>query len=206
MEALGARNPEFWRAKARLSKIERFHHNPWYDARVEYDMVLADGTRVHESGSRWAYGYGAFGFNPTYFLPTWDATAPPWVFCDHDGIVAIVTAVWSARIAQSECASQGHGERYVDVNRRFSRGHCEPNDASDRRFRRRARGARLDPDARAKLGKRWPRDGTERADVVRHMRRRAIEEGLLPPTSLDASSHEASASRTETARRPRRSR
>ena len=67
MKTLGAQDPEFWQARARLAQIERFKGNRVYDARVEFDVVMPDGSRVSDSSSRWAYGYGAFGFNPTYF-------------------------------------------------------------------------------------------------------------------------------------------
>ena len=133
---------------------------------------------ARESSSRWSYGYGPFGFNPTYFLPLWDVDAPPWVFCNDDGIAAIVTAVWAARRAQRECRQEGYGDSYEAVNRRFSSGSCRPRPERAAFFRKRARSWGINPASKAKLGKRWPAS-SDRAALLDHMRQRASEEGLL---------------------------
>ncbi|MEX1366405.1 MAG: hypothetical protein AB1Z98_24990 [Nannocystaceae bacterium] len=178
MDRVTAQDPEYWQAKARLHQVQTFRDNPYLDDLVELEVVSADGSRSPATEPAWAFGYGPFGFNPAYFVPVWDSTSPPWVFCDDDGLVAIITAVWAARTAQRECEAQGFGGSYAAVNRRFSQGHCGP--VSERaRFRGRARRAGLDPDARARLGRKWPRKGTDRGQMLQLMRHKAVAAGLL---------------------------
>ncbi len=177
-----ARSSEYWKAKARLHQVQRFRDNVYLDDHLDFEVLAPDGSRMRETQSAWAFGYGPFGFNPAYFVPVWDARSPPWVFCQDDGLVAIVTAVWSARTAQRECRAQGFGGSYAVVNRRFSQGHCGTVSPTAK-FRGRASRLGLDPDARARLGTRWKRADTDRAQIHRHMRQKAIEAGLLsaPP-------------------------
>ncbi len=184
MAELGARDPGFWRAKAELARISRFRDNPYYDAQISFELVSPKGERQTRETSYWGYGYGPFGFNPTYFLATWDAAAPPWVFCNDDGIAAIITAVWAARAHQRECEDLGFGASNEVVNRRFSSGHCKPRPKYAEKFRTRARRRRLDPSARARLGRRWPMDSSDRAHVLGHMRTLAEARGLLSAHAL----------------------
>lgn len=179
MRKHGVKSKAYWEAKADLKRLFRFKDNAYFDAQVEYEVVYRNGTRVKEQGSRWSYGYGPFGFNPTYFLPLWDRDAPPWVFCNSDGIPAIVTAIWAARRAQRECRAQGYGDSYEAVNRRFSSGSCRPRPERAHLFRARARGWGLNPSRKAKLGKQWIESETDRQEIVEHMRARAKAEGLL---------------------------
>lgn len=171
---------EYWKAKARLHQVQTFRDNPYLDDIVEFEVMTEDGELSHGTEPAWAFGYGPFGFNPAYFVPVWDSRSPPWVFCDDNGLVAIITAVWAARTSQRECAAQGFGDSYAIVNRRFSRGHCGEV-GPHANFRGRARRLGLDPDARAKLGRKWRRAETDRAQMLRHMRGRAVAAGLLPP-------------------------
>src|SRR5690606_6240642 len=161
MTELGARDPGYWTAKAGLARISRFRDNSHYETPIESELVTTDGTRTPDQRSAWGYGYGPFGFNPTYFVPTWDATAPPWVFCNDDGLAAIVTAIWAAREHQRECAGLGFGDSYEVVNRRFSSGHCAPRPGRAQKFHARAQARGIDPEARAKLGDRWPADHSD---------------------------------------------
>lgn len=178
-----AKGSAFWRARGRLKQIRRFKENPFLGERVRYDIVHPDGTVEHTDGSAWAFGYGPFGFNPTYFLPVWDARSPPWVFCHDDGLIAVVTAIWSARAHQRECERQGIGGSYSVVNRRFASGHCVvPDPASP--FKKRMSRLGIDADARAKLGRRFKRGETDRNVLLAHLRHRAVAEGLLPTTVL----------------------
>jgi len=182
MAELGARDPGFWAAKAELSRISRFRTNPHFNSLINYDQVMSDGARIPQRRSAWGYGYGPFGFNPTYFLPIWDADAPPWVFCNDDGLAAIVTAVWAARAHQRECEGLGYGASNEVVNRRFSSGHCAERPERAAKFLTRARSRGIDPAARAKLGSRWPADTSDRGELLDHLRARAAEEGLLQPS------------------------
>lgn len=179
MTELGARDPGYWAAKAELARISRFRDNPHYEAQIDYELITPDGQKSPGQRSAWSYGYGPFGFNPTYFVPTWDPKAPPWVFCNDDGLAAIVTAIWAAREHQRECAALGYGDSNEVVNRRFSSGHCAPRPERAAKFRTRARARGIDPDARAKLGSRWPADRSDRAQLLDHLRTRAAEQGLL---------------------------
>ncbi|MCB9716486.1 MAG: hypothetical protein H6712_21675 [Myxococcales bacterium] len=178
MERVTAQDPEYWQAKARLHQVQTFRDNPYLDDVVMLEVIAPDGSVSEGSEPAWAFGYGPFGFNPAYFVPVWDSRAPPWVFCDDDGLVAIITAVWAARTAQRECDAQGFGGSYASVNRRFSQGHC--GEVGERAsFRARAHRMGLDPDARAKLGRKWPRRGTDRGELLRVMRHKAVAAGLL---------------------------
>ncbi len=180
MDRLSVQQGEYWRAKARLHQVQTFRDNLYLDDIIEFEVIAADGTRSRGSEPAWAFGYGPFGFNPAYFVPVWDSRSPPWVFCDDDGLVAIITAIWVARSAQRECESRGLGGSYLSVNRRFSRGHCGV--VGERaRFRNRVRRLGLDPEARARLGRKWPRATTERAEILEAMRSKAVAAGLLPP-------------------------
>lgn len=179
MKEAGAQDKRYWKAKAKLSRITRFKGNKYADAEVGVETIYPNGERETHTHSRWSYGYGPFGFNPSYFLQIWDEKAPPWVFCSEDGVIAIVTAVWAARNNAAECRAQGYGDSYETVNRRFSSGHCEPRPSRAHFFRKRARSAGLDPTRRAKLGTKWPQDTTDRGEILDHMRSRAREQGLL---------------------------
>ena len=192
MAELGARDPGYWKAKAELARISRFRDNSHFEAEIAYELVTLDGARVPGSRSAWSYGYGPFGFNPTYFMPLWDAEAPPWVFCNDDGLAAIVTAVWAAREHQRECAGLGFGSSNEVVNRRFSSGHCDPRPGRAQKFRNRARARGIDPDAKAKLGDRWPADTSDRAEVIAYLRERAAAEGLLSAHALTDATTSAS--------------
>jgi len=168
----------YWGPRAQLARIERYRGNRYYYAEVEYEVVDSSGSRGLDSASAWSYGYGPFGMNPTYYLQKWDADAPPWVFCEDDGLAAIVTAIWAARDHQRECERQGFGDSNEVVNRRFSSGHCEPRKRDDM-FRERASKRGLDPDKRARLGKRWPAESSDRVEVIEHLRAVAMERDLL---------------------------
>ena len=170
---------EYWRAKAELARISIFKDNAFFDDEVEYDVVLPSGERIRDRRSQWAFGYGPFGFNPNYFLPYWDAEAPPWIFCNDDGLIAIISAIWAARSQQKECVAQGFGDSYEVVNRRFSSGHCRPRESRAHLFRKRARSVGLDPSRRARLGKKWPEQTANREAILDHMRRKASMKGLL---------------------------
>jgi hypothetical protein len=184
MAELGARDRGYWIAKAELARISKFRDNHHFDAKIDYEMIGPDGSKAPGQRSAWGYGYGPFGFNPTYFVPTWDPSAPPWMFCNDDGIAAIVTAIWAAREHQRECAGLGFGDSYEVVNGRFSSGHCSPRPARAQKFRTRAVARGIDPEARAKLGDRWPADRSDRAQLLEHLRTRAAEQGLLSEHAL----------------------
>jgi hypothetical protein len=185
MNELGARDPGYWTAKAELARISKFRDNHHYLAKIDYELIATDGSKTAGQRSAWGYGYGPFGFNPTYFVPIWDASAPPWVFCNDDGIAAIVTVIWAAREHQRECAGLGFGASNEAVNRRFSSGHCAPRPDRAERFRTRAQARGIDPDARAKLGDRWPADRSDRRELLEHLRSRAAEQGLLSEHATD---------------------
>ncbi len=171
----------YYEARSALSRIRTFRDNPTYEDVVEIPVRFPDGRTAKERVMRWHLGYGPFGMNPVYFLPVWDATAPPWVFCDADGLAAAVTAVWSARRAAAECRALGYEPTYEVVNRRFSGGRCTPRPALDAAFRRRARVRGLDPDAPARLGRRFPRSTTDRLALLRDLYEKARARDLLSP-------------------------
>lgn len=185
LERLDARAPEYWRKKAALRRLQTFRDNAYFRDVIEYDLELPNGATSRDVSSIWAFGYGPFGFNPTYYLPLWDANSPPWVFCGDDGLVSIVTAIWAAREHQQECSQLGVGDSYIVVNRRFGSGHCVQGRMDDL-FRERLEKLEVDPDARARLGSKWPRATTKREDLLQHLRTRARDKGLLPSTDVAA--------------------
>lgn len=183
MERSDAQSSKYWDAKGKLARIRRFKGNPHLFARVRYDQVGPDGEVTPASGSAWAFGYGPFGFNPAYFVQVWDAKAPPWVFCESDGLAAIVTAIWSARAHQRECAAAGFGDSYLVLNHRLGRGHCAPPDPESNIIKRLAR-VGLDANKRARLGRAHPQASTDRTELLAKLRRLATERGLLSAAAL----------------------
>jgi len=174
---LDATSSRYWELKGALTRIQTFRDNPYFDDAMQYALLLPDGSRSTDFASIWAFGYGPFGFNPAYYIPLWDVNSPPWVFCGDDGLVAIVTAVWAAREHQRECAAQGVGDSYAVVNRRFGRGHCASSSRTEA-FGQRLERLGVNPDARAKLGRKWPRASTDRGELLAHLRKKAREDGV----------------------------
>lgn len=183
---LDATDARYWKVKGRLARLRRFEGNPHLFAEVEYDVHHADGEITPARGSAWAFGYGPFGFNPSYFVQVWDPQAPPWIFCHADGIPAVVTAIWSARAHQRECEAVGIGDSYLVVNRRWGRGHCAVPSPTNG-FKRRLARLGLDGEKRARLGKKFPAATTDRAELLAHLREKAREKGLLSPYAQNPS-------------------
>lgn len=196
MEEVGARDPKFWKAKAKLHKIRKFQNNPYFDDKIEFKVTTPTETLM-DSMSSWSYGYGAFGMNPTLYQHIWDPEAPPWIFCSNEGIPAIVTAVWAARSQQEECQALGWEGTYRDINRRFGTGHCKQRKSLNGKgkvIRKYAKRTNLDLDEKAKLGCRkvwkkgkrkkvkvckWDEETTDRYEIVEYMTKRAQEKGIL---------------------------
>jgi hypothetical protein len=131
----------------------------------------------------WALGRGLYGQVTGLHLSRWSTDAPPWSLCDP--IIATVTTFWSMRAGLEQC----DGETMRDAYRRFASGRCalrEPSQerAFDRLASGRVRGlklAKIDPEAPAKLGTRWPEDETDRAILLAKLRRRVADElGAAP--------------------------
>ena len=107
-------------------------------------------------------------------MQRWSTDAPPWALCDP--IVATVTAYWALRAGLAEC----RGRTLRDAYRRFSSGRCALREPErERAFDRIARGhvrglklGRIDPDAPADFGDRWPEETTDRALLLAKLRRR----------------------------------
>lgn len=186
LQHLSPTGSEYWTTKARLNRVQTFRANAYLQDMIDYELRLSDGSTSRDLESIWAFGYGPFGFNPAYYLPVWDAKSPPWVFCGDDGLIAIVTAIWAARDHQRECEQAGMKGSYAVINRRFGSGHCiDPGPKP--RFAARARKYGLNPNARARLGSKWPRATTNRLEFLDHLRIRAREEGLLAINNENAS-------------------
>ena len=126
----------------------------------------------------WALGRGLYGQVTGLHLSRWSTDAPPWSLCDP--IIATVTTFWSMRSGLEEC----DGETMRDAYRRFASGRCalrEPSQerAFDRLASGRVRGLKLeklDPEAPARFGTRWPEDETDRAILLAKLRRRVADE------------------------------
>lgn len=196
MDEVGARDRRFWKAKAELYKIRKFMNNAYFDDRITF-VVKTPTETLTDTRSSWSYGYGAFGMNPTLFLHIWDPEAPPWVFCAHDGIPAIVTAIWAARSQKAECQSLGYEGSYRVVNRRYGTGHCEKRQSLKGRgkvIKNYSEKTNLNLDDDAKLGCRtvwkkgkkkkvkeckWDEETTDRYEIVEYMTKQAQTKGIL---------------------------
>jgi len=138
-----AREKEYWGIKARLSDLRLYKGNPHWNDRLQYDFVVPEtkgrggvtipGERMPESRNVWQFGYGLYGMYAVGYVKTWDREAPPWILCNHQGVVATIIQVWSARKVQAECASltERNPEKYgtdggsnLGVLRRLARGKC----------------------------------------------------------------------------------
>lgn len=137
-----AKSKGYWKLRAQLADVQLYKGNPYWDSQLEYRHRIperklhgevTEALEVTERRSVWAYGYGLFGMNSVLYMHVFDQTAPPWVLCGDEGIVAVVTAVWALREQQSSCAylSGKDPDKYGTdggnargVVRRFARGHC----------------------------------------------------------------------------------
>lgn len=193
-----ARSRAYWGTKRQLAALRRFEGNAyWYD---DLKMPLIVGGRdsgLHETRSVWSFGYGLYGHNAVLYVPFWSSDAPPWVLCDHDGIVATIVEVWAARKAARDCAFLSKkdpetygtdGASYTAVLRRLSGGHCNP-----RRLGPAWRGimarSSVPWDQAPAFGSEFPRAETPRGVVLSHMLVAAAEAGLLrsePPRPREA--------------------
>lgn len=215
---------EYYSLKRRLSRTRLYKGNPFWKTKLKYEFVhpafLSGEAEIPEEretqwASVWGYGYGLYGMNAILYTHVWDKTAPPWVLCGDEGIVATVTAIWALREQQKDCDfltaenPQKYGTdggSYRGVIRRYARGQC-----SDKRLGKAWRKLmdnrkdKVDWDAHAELGTKWPRyemkrrnkklkyvkdeNGkkirTDRNAVIEHMRAKALSKGLLRETPLE---------------------
>lgn len=145
LSSTNARNADYWDLKRELNNTLVYKGNPFWSARVQYDMVIpartkADGTEVPEARlqdwqSVWSYGYGLYGMNSVLYTRVLDSQAPPWALCGDEGITATIAAIWALRNQQAECdhLSRTQPEKYgtdggsrLGVIRRWARGQCGP--------------------------------------------------------------------------------
>lgn len=226
LKEASAQSSEFWKIKRRLSRIRLYKGNPYWDARLRYERVYPSREarggypaipeeHVEEWASVWGFGYGLYGMNAILYTHVWDRTAPPWLLCGDEGIVATITAIWAMRDQQDECAylTQKDPEKWGDdggsargVIRRFARGQCGDGRLGPAWRRLMAnREGKVDWDAPADLGNEWPRFKmkrkrgrwryvkddhgnripSDRMAVLEHMRKKAEEQGLLREEPLE---------------------
>jgi hypothetical protein len=217
-----ATNADYWHLRRALSKVQIYKGNPYWNTKLQYDYVVPERTlddgseapeaRITEWQSVWSYGYGLYGMNSILYTRILDSTAPPWVLCADEGIVATVTAIWALRAQQAECASLSQsnpvkygteGGSYKGVLRRFAKGQCGKGELGSSWLRVMEKHD-IDWDASAQLGQRFPqyemvRKGkrlrfakddegekirTDPMEVIEHMKTRAEELDLLRPEPL----------------------
>lgn len=205
---------DFWKARAALNTLQVYKDNPYWRTRIQFDMVIPDqkiaggkivkGKTVKDSRGVWQFGYGLYGHNAVLYMNTWDPQAPPWALCAHQGILATIVQVWTARSAANECDYLSRtdpkkygkeGATYTGVLRRLATGRC-----SDRPLRKdwqglmetygdgpnpAARGGSVPWKSKAQFGNKWDEKSTDRQKILEHMLRRAEEEGLLRPQPLE---------------------
>lgn len=174
----------YYKAKRDLRRVQTYKDNPYYEQRVTYDVVMPNGDRYKESMPVFNYGTGPLDMNSVYFVKHWDKNSPPWIFCSHQGIPAFITMIWALRKSQKECISlekqgklpEGTGNTWGVIDRRYAVGRCkEPS----QKFVNRAKKRGLDPNGKARLGKKWPRETTNRQEILEHMINKAKEQGLI---------------------------
>jgi len=138
-----AQKKEFWALKGKLADVRLYKGNPHWRDRIQYDYVVPEtkgregqtipSERMPESRNVWQFGYGLYGMYAVGYVKNWDREAPPWILCSHQGVVATIIQVWSARKVQAECASltASNPEKYgtdggsnLGVLRRLARGKC----------------------------------------------------------------------------------
>jgi hypothetical protein len=142
LQTTSAKTPVFWKIKAELANLRMYKGNPFWNAQLEYAHKIPERTlhaetteamEFTERRSVWGYGYGLFGMNSVLYTHVFDKTAPPWVLCGDEGIIAVVTAIWALREQQSDCAylTNKNPERWGTnggnargVVHRFASGHC----------------------------------------------------------------------------------
>jgi hypothetical protein len=156
----------YYRLKAALADLRMYKGNTHWRDKLEYSYVIPERSRGaevfpesswDESRSVWAFGYGLYGMNAVLFTHVWDKTAPPWILCGDEGIVATVTAIWALRRQQENCQalSKQNSEKWGDqggsikgILHRWGHGQCG-NGRPGKAWRK------LLPDYAAKVAKRY---------------------------------------------------
>jgi hypothetical protein len=162
------------RAAARGRKVSS---ERWARAKVQVHERHRGRLRVVGEYDAWALGRGLYGMVTGLHAQRWSSDTPPWALCDP--IIATVTAIWAMRAGLAECRSRTLRDAY----RRFSSGRCpdrtrERERAFDRLARGRVRGLKLrklDPDAVADFGSRWPEETADRAILLARLRSKVAD-------------------------------
>lgn len=147
----GPRDPRYYRARASILRMQRYRDNVYWN--VE--------TPVGEQQENvWAWGYGLYGMASVLYTAIWDPTSPPWVLCDPT--VASITLVWALRAQTQACGSRTVGQTIA----RFGSGECGTP--------LRKGWLRLvpSPEAPARLGTKWPKETTVRAELIMAVKQR----------------------------------
>jgi hypothetical protein len=156
-------------ARGRKASSER-----WARARIPVHEHRRGRVEVVGEYDGWALGRGLYGSVTGLHVQRWGTDVPPWSLCDP--IIATVTTIWAMRAGLAEC----RGRTLRDAYRRFSSGRCALRSADrERAFDRLARGrvrglklSKLDPNAVADFGTRWPEATTDRAILLARLRAR----------------------------------
>ena len=172
------------KAKYELSKIQIYKENKFYNLNYLIPIAEKDGKISYGNVPVFSMAYGPLDTNSAFYLKGFDKNSPPWISCNHYGMVDYVIGIWAARNFARECYNltdekgKRIGNSYGVIDRRYARGHCMPASGD---FRKRARGS-LNPDAPAKLGTKFPQNSTDRKEFLTHLISRAIEEGIIEET------------------------
>jgi hypothetical protein len=142
LQTQSAKSKAFWNAKSKLYDIRTYKDNPHWKDQLEYLHKVPERVyegQVQPAGewsefqSVWTFGYGLYGMNAVLYTSLFDSSAPPWVMCGDEGIIATITIVWALRSQQASCASLSQtdpakygtdGGNLRGVIRRFGRGQC----------------------------------------------------------------------------------
>lgn len=183
LETESTKNKKYWTAKIGLERIQIYKNNPYYNDRFEFDVVVRDGSIVKDMHPYFALKYGPLDMQAVGYTKYWDTQAPPWIMCNHDGIIAFITGIWASREHQKDCLSTIGDGSYGVLDRRYARGRCtQPS----RAYINRAKKYGLDYTKKAKLGKKWPQATTDRKEILEYMIRKARAKGLLAHDSNTA--------------------
>ena len=132
----------YYGLKRRLADVRLYKGNPHWKDKLRYTHQVPertyggesyDASEWQESRSVWQFGYGLYGMNAVLYTHVWDRTAPPWILCGDEGIVATITAVWALRDQQADCQYLtdkdpdkfgSDGGTIKGILHRWGSGHC----------------------------------------------------------------------------------
>ncbi len=135
---------------------------------VNYDNEIELGMEPY-----FYKAYGPLDMNSVLYTYRWDSDSPPWIFCNHYGLISYITAIWSARIFQKKCKYKN----YAAIDRMYARGQCYYKSVPS--LRKVAKKYGIDTKAKAQLGDKWKQKDTTPTEIYLYMINKAKQQGIL---------------------------